>query len=53
MAARALIRPMCRSEDIEIVADTPAILLCKCRACATAFTITPSTPIVPSEMGGT
>jgi hypothetical protein len=53
MPARVIVCPLCRSEHIEIVADIPAILLCKCRTRVTAFTITASTPIVRSETGGT
>ena len=46
--ARVIVCPLCRSEDVEIVTDIPAILLCKCRTCATAFTITSTIPIAPS-----
>ena len=31
-----------------ILSDIPAIRLCRCRKCATAFTITPTAPIPPS-----
>jgi hypothetical protein len=47
MAPRAIVCPLCHSDDVEIVADIPVILLCKCRTCATAFTITP-VPVVSS-----
>jgi hypothetical protein len=43
-----IVCPLCRSDDVEIVANIPAILLCKCRKYATAFTITPTTPVAPS-----
>ena len=39
MPAPVIVSPLCQSKDIEIVADIPAIVLCKCRKGATAFTI--------------
>jgi transposase-like protein len=48
MAAPIISCPLCRSKDIEMLANIPAIVLFKCRKCATAFTITPTAPIVPS-----
>jgi len=44
MSAAVITCPLCRSEDVEILTNIPAILLCKCRTCATAFTITPLAP---------
>jgi hypothetical protein len=42
--------PLCRATDVEIVADIPAIVLCMCRCCSTAFTIaTPATDHPVSE----
>ena len=41
-AARVIACLLCRSGDVEIVADTPATLLCKRQRRATAFTITPT-----------
>lgn len=40
--APAIACPLCRTDDVEIVADIPAMLLCRCRKCGTAFTITPA-----------
>jgi hypothetical protein len=33
LAATAIVCPLCRSGDVQIVANIPAILLCKCRTC--------------------
>jgi hypothetical protein len=41
MGVRVVVCPLCRSEQVDIVTDSPAIVLCKCRACATSFIITP------------
>jgi len=36
--------PLCRSDDVEVLPHIPAIVLCKCQKCRTAFTITPAPP---------
>jgi len=36
--------PLCRSEDVQVVTNIPAIAVYKCRACATAFIIAPPAP---------
>ena len=45
MAPGGIVCPLCRSDDVEDVANIPAIVLCKCRTCATAFTI--AAPVQP------
>jgi hypothetical protein len=45
MADRVVACPLCKTEDVEVIANIPVILLCKCRKCLTAFTVTPN-PVV-------
>jgi uncharacterized Zn finger protein len=42
--AALIVCPLCRSEDVEIVADITMLRLFKCRKCGTAFSITPPLP---------
>ena len=48
MTGRVIVCPLCRSDDVDIVANIPWIILCKCRQCLTAFTIMPTVPVAPS-----
>jgi hypothetical protein len=48
MVEPLIVCPLCRSDDIEILANIPAMVLCRCRNCRTAFTIVPPAPQQPS-----
>jgi hypothetical protein len=54
MAPRGIVCPLCRGDDVEGVANIPAIVLGKCRTCATAFTVAaPVQPDAHKERPGT